>query len=327
MLRSFCHLRIEGEHPDVARTRGIEIAGAVHAIDGTRDYAYIALVFGIEIRGLARALFARGLLVGGFAGSGFRLGLALGLAFGLGRALALALFAEVVGIGVAAEGDVGAIGRPHRIARAARERGERLRFTAAEREIVELRPARAASGFFRGAREREILAIGRPARRAVTLAAGERLQRAAGGGDAPDGGVVAVLLLVDGDPDKRDARAVGRNLRVADPDELEEIFFCDGALLCVQREGAGDKQGNSGDAENVTAHRGPPKRGGIYIRWRENTADSRAAKTIPSGARDPYLSISCWSMAPSLRSGCLEERVPTCPPPRPRWPASPSSRS
>src|SRR5258708_22197359 len=50
-------------------------------------------------------------------------------------------------------------------------------------------------------------------------------------GDAPDRSVVAVLFLVDRHLHKSYARAVRRNLGIADPVELKNIFLGDGPLL------------------------------------------------------------------------------------------------
>ena len=49
--------------------------------------------------------------------------------------------------------------------------------------------------------------------------------------DAPDGSVVSGLLLVHRDFDEGHARTVGRNLRIADPVELENIFLGDRTFL------------------------------------------------------------------------------------------------
>jgi hypothetical protein len=50
-------------------------------------------------------------------------------------------------------------------------------------------------------------------------------------GDAPDRGVIAGLLFIHTDFDKRYARAIWRNLRIANPVELEDVFLSDGTLL------------------------------------------------------------------------------------------------
>mgnify|MGYP003694377951 CR=1 FL=1 len=47
----------------------------------------------------------------------------------------------------------------------------------------------------------------------------------------PNRSVITFLLLVDRHPHKRDARAIRRNLWIADPDKIEQIFFSDVALF------------------------------------------------------------------------------------------------
>src|SRR5438128_12397124 len=49
--------------------------------------------------------------------------------------------------------------------------------------------------------------------------------------DRPDRRIVAFLFLVHGHAHKRHARSIRRNLRIADPDEIEEIFLGDVAFL------------------------------------------------------------------------------------------------
>ena len=51
------------------------------------------------------------------------------------------------------------------------------------------------------------------------------------GRNHPDGSVVTIFLLVHRYAHKRDAVSIGRNLRITDPDKIEEIFFGDVALL------------------------------------------------------------------------------------------------
>jgi hypothetical protein len=47
----------------------------------------------------------------------------------------------------------------------------------------------------------------------------------------PNRSVVAFFFLVDRDPHERDAQSIWRNLRIANPHEVEQILFSDGALL------------------------------------------------------------------------------------------------
>ncbi len=68
---------------------------------------------------------------------------------------------------------------------------------------------------------------------------------AAGDRDRPDRGVIAFFFLVHCDAHKSDARSIWRNLRIADPNKIEQIFFCDVALLSVNAtECEGEKKGN-----------------------------------------------------------------------------------
>src|ERR1051325_12069634 len=73
---------------------------------------------------------------------------------------------------------------------------------------------------------------------------------ATAGRDHPDRGVVALLLLLDGPPHKRDARSVRRNLRVADPDKVPKVFFGDSALL-RERTGRGSGEKNNNHPKTV----------------------------------------------------------------------------
>src|SRR5262249_58763073 len=91
----------------------------------------------------------------------------------------------------------------------------------------------------RAAHKHEQLAIRRPTRRAVmqpicqpprSLIAARR--------DRPDRCVIASLLLIHTDLDENHLRSIGRNLRIADPVELEEVLLGDRTLLskCRARE-------------------------------------------------------------------------------------------
>src|SRR5690349_13305717 len=60
---------------------------------------------------------------------------------------------------------------------------------------------------------------------------------------APDRGVISVLLVVDRDLHKGNARPVRRDLRVSDPVELKDIFLGDRALLLGK---SGNRQGTDG---------------------------------------------------------------------------------
>src|ERR1041384_3970589 len=88
--------------------------------------------------------------------------------------------------------------------------------------------------------------IGGPSWRPIARAVSALSCFAAGGRDCPDRGVVSVLLFVDGHAHKCDARAVRRHLWIADPNEVEEIFFSDTAFLrqCRRGQRYNDEQKN-----------------------------------------------------------------------------------
>ena len=98
-----------------------------------------------------------------------------------------------------------------------------------------------------GAHERDPPSVRRPARPGVASADGQlaRRLRAVGARD-PEAGVVLILLLVHGDTDEDDLGAVGGDLRVGHPDELEQVLLGDVPLLCESRGGSEREQGNAG---------------------------------------------------------------------------------
>jgi len=57
----------------------------------------------------------------------------------------------------------------------------------------------------------------------------------------PDRGLIPFFLFVDGDAHKGDTRTVGRDLQIADPNKVEQIFFGDVAFLCESRADSGEK--------------------------------------------------------------------------------------
>src|SRR5712671_7130080 len=141
-------------------------------------------------------------------------------------------FFDVLGRGGTGESDAFAVGRPERTGRAFGQIGNDPGFASREGENCELRRL-GFSGivFLSTANENETLAVRRPPRLPIVLPVGEANGRiAAGGGDAPDGGLVAGSLFVDNNTRKSDAGTVRRNLRVGNPHEIEKIFFGDGAL-------------------------------------------------------------------------------------------------
>ena len=156
---------------------------------------------------------------------------------------------ELVGPGRGREGDRFPVGRPDRICRALRQVGHGSRLSAAHRDQIELGGLRPAVLFGRTS-EHEVSTVGRPARRRVPLAAGERARGLAPIGRCdPDGRVVLVLLLVGCDAHEGHARSVRRDLRIGDPYEGEEVLLRNRPAL-----GRGDREGSvgrpSGNREN-----------------------------------------------------------------------------
>src|SRR5688500_3393083 len=88
-----------------------------------------------------------------------------------------------------------------------------------------------------GAREEQVLAIRRPAWRIIAWSVGQLARFAGRCSDGPDGGVVTVFLVVDGDANEGDARSIRRDLRVSDPDEVKKILLGDISFLRKRRRG------------------------------------------------------------------------------------------
>jgi hypothetical protein len=49
--------------------------------------------------------------------------------------------------------------------------------------------------------------------------------------DRPDGGVITELFFVHAHVHEGDARSIRRNLRITDPDEIEQVFFGNAAFV------------------------------------------------------------------------------------------------
>jgi hypothetical protein len=205
---------------------GIEISLIVEAVDGAGDRAHVAFP-------LALVRDRRGRLRRRFGGPGD-----VDVLGGLARGVLATLFGEIFRVRTAGEGDPLSVRRPHRRRSAARVVGEAPGLAAGKREDVYLRRLRLAIAE-RRAEERDAPPVRRPARLRVARSRGQaRGRRAAVGRHDPDGGVVAVPLLVDGDAGERHARPVRRRPRIGDPDEAEEIRFGEEALrrlLCERR--------------------------------------------------------------------------------------------
>ena len=76
------------------------------------------------------------------------------------------------------------------------------------------------------------LVVPRPAWRGIVVAFCQLMRRfIARDRHRPNRSVITLLFLVDRHPHKRNARALRRNLWIADPDKIEQILFRDGAFL------------------------------------------------------------------------------------------------
>ena len=159
---------VDRHGPDLRRPVAVHVSGprhAVRAVDGLGDDTHVAL--------------ARFLLVGGH-----RLG------------------GEFLRPDRRREGDGAAVGRPHGVARSARNLGHRARLAARHVHHVHLGRLHLAV-LLRGPDECQPAAIGRPSGPRVAAAVGELARYpAAVGIHRPHTGVVLVLLVVDRDPNE-----------------------------------------------------------------------------------------------------------------------------
>src|SRR5436305_2813885 len=198
-----------GHGPQMAGAGGVAVAAAIEAVDRPADHADVALPLLLAL--LAHDALLLVLLV-------LRLFLLL-------RPPLL----EVLVVGGAGEGDRLSVRRPDGIAGSLRQAGQRHRLPSARGDELDLW---AVLVLLRGAHEGDSRAIRRPAGRRVVRTAGERPRRLGSvRGDYPDGRVVALLLLVDGDPDENDLLAVGRDPGIGRPHELEQVRLGDGPLV------------------------------------------------------------------------------------------------
>jgi hypothetical protein len=95
--------------------------------------------------------------------------------------------------------------------------------------------------------ERDAPAVRRPARPGIARAEGQLARRLGSvGARDPETGVVLIGLLVRGHTDEDHLGAVGRDLRIGHPDELEQVLFGDGPLLCEGRAGGEREQDDAG---------------------------------------------------------------------------------
>ena len=138
------------------------------------------------------------------------------------------------------EGDRLAVGCPLGVARAARDVGDGPRLAPdiaawAARAMTWICAGCGRPSFSTERTKCQPAAVGRPARAGVAGAARDRARRlAAVSLREPDGRVVGILLLVDGHAHEGHLRAVGRDLRIGDPHEREEILVRDRPALGVR---------------------------------------------------------------------------------------------
>ena len=100
---------------------------------------------------------------------------------------------------------------------------------------------------FGSAHEEQQFPVWRPAWRCIVIAFCQLVRLlAARDRHRPDRRVVAFFLLVNCNADKCDTRSIRRNLRVSDPDKIEQIFFSNVALL---RRDDGCRRGPKDDDE------------------------------------------------------------------------------
>src|ERR1700756_3811480 len=115
--------------------------------------------------------------------------------------------------------------------------------------------------------------------------------------DAPDGSVISIFLVVDRDLYEGHARSVGRDLRIADPVELEDVFLGDRTLL---RLGKGRNRGGKTqrDDKNTasTRHGGSLGRNITLYESREelSTFAQSSASSCGSKFTRPTLLIASW---------------------------------
>src|SRR6185312_5423791 len=241
---------------------GIEVSGAVEAVDRASDRAHITLMLRL-LRTFAFAAFGRALTRGSLGSRGrlFRL---LCLVLLLRRCLLLVLDAlvrrfflllllDVLVIGLAEESDALAVRRPHQRARAFGDVGELPRLAAAQRHHENLRLSRLAV-LQRRAQEGKTHAVGRPARlRVARPTRHPSRRRRAVRRRRPDRSLVTIALVVDAHARERHSLAIRRDLRISHPEEAEDVFFGDQPLRLRLRERDGDKQEDKTENGNTTS--------------------------------------------------------------------------
>src|SRR6266550_7137227 len=86
--------------------------------------------------------------------------------------------------------------------------------------------------------------------------------------DRPDGGVITNLFFVYADAHEGDARSIRRNLRITDPDEIEQVLFGYAAFIGgLRRDRDEQEQREQNQAEKVTWQHLPM----LSAEWRAGT--------------------------------------------------------
>src|SRR5947209_2091853 len=241
---------------------GIKIACAVHAIYRPGDDLHIALMLGISRAGRLRlasffCVLARLLVI--FLRVFFRTRC---LCWSRALLAVAALFGQIVRGRGAARCNHLAVRRPCWRTCTARKIGHAPRFATAHGQNINLRRSRTCSctsgGWhrrrLRGADESQPFSIWRPARRRIVITIGHAvgllvtMQR-----HAPDGSVVTIFLVVDRHLDESYTGTIRRNLRIANPVELEKIFLGHRPLLRKRRKPKTNKK-NNGRQPYTTMH-------------------------------------------------------------------------
>src|SRR5260370_7371750 len=77
--------------------------------------------------------------------------------------------------------------------------------------------------------------------------------------DRPNGGVITDLFFIHVHAHKGDTRSIRRNLRITDPDEIEQVLFGNAAFVRgLRRDRVDREQCEENQARSVTSPPSPP---------------------------------------------------------------------
>jgi hypothetical protein len=133
---------------------------------------------------------------------------------------------KILIVGGAEKRDAVAVVRPRGLRHALGQLGQLQRLAAFHRQHEELRRLRLAV-FLSRTQEREMPAVRRPARRRIAFCRRKPVRLARFRPYLPQRSLVVGTFLIDGHADVRRRFAVGPQLRIADPLELEQVLFRD----------------------------------------------------------------------------------------------------